>query len=184
MPVSEKTFESVVLEDTDGRWELHRGRLREKPPMSFGHNWSARELAYQLIGQLARDEFEVFQNAGHLRAATGETYIPDVAVVPIALMSGFRLLPTSFEVYDEPVPFVAEVWFPSTGTYDVDTKFAAYRLRGDAEIWRVHPFERTLIAWRRQPNGDYEETAIRAGTIRLHALPWVNIDLELLFTPS
>jgi Uma2 family endonuclease len=181
MPVSEKTFESLVLEDPDGRWELHRGRLREKPPTSFGHNWSARELAYQLIDQLARDEYRVFQNGGHLRAATGETYIPDVAVVPIALMSGFRLHPTGFEVYDDPVPFVAEVWSPSTGTYDVDTKFPAYRLRGDAEIWRVHPFERTLIAWRRQPSGEYEEATIRSGTVRLHALLSVSIDLEPLF---
>ena len=29
MPVTEKTFETVVLEEDDARWELHRGRLRE-----------------------------------------------------------------------------------------------------------------------------------------------------------
>jgi Uma2 family endonuclease len=181
MPVSEKTFESVVLEDTDGRWELHCGRLREKPSMSFGHNRSARELAYQLSVQLPHSEYEVFQNGGHVRAPSGDTYIPDVAVVPVALMSRFRLDPARFEVYEEPLPFVAEAWSPKTGTYDIDTKLPAYRLRGDAEIWRLHPFRRTLTIWRRQPGGSYEETSYRGGSIRLHALPWVTIDIDALF---
>jgi Uma2 family endonuclease len=181
MPVSEETFESVVLEDTDGRWELHHGKLREKPQMSFAHNDSARELAYQLIDQLDRSAYRVFLNGGHLRAPSGDTYIPDVAVVPRALMSQFRLNPERFEAYDEPVPFVAEVWSPKTGTYDIDTKFPAYRLRGDFELWRLHPFERTLTVWRRQPDGSYEESSHRGGMIRLQALAEVTIIIDALF---
>ncbi len=30
MPVSEQTYRVVALEDPEGQWELHRGRLREK----------------------------------------------------------------------------------------------------------------------------------------------------------
>jgi Uma2 family endonuclease len=181
MPVSEKTFESVVLEDIEGRWELHDGRLREKPPMSFGHNESAWELADQLSHQLPRDDYRVFQNRGHLRTTSGNTYVPDIAVVPVALMSRFRLQPTQFEVYDEPLPFVSECWSPKTGTYDVDTKLPAYRLRGDAEIWRVHPFRRTLTIWRRQPDGSYKVSDYEGGRLQLHALPWVTIDVAPLF---
>jgi Uma2 family endonuclease len=181
MPVSAKTFESVVLEDIDGQWELHRGKLREKPPMSFGHNFSAQELAYQLIDQLDRREYHVFQNRGHLRAPGGNTYIPDIAVIPVALMARFRHAPAQFEVYDEPAPFVSEFWSPKTGTYDVDTKLPAYQLRGDAEIWRAHPFRHTLRIWRRQPGGDYEVSDYEGGSVRLHALPWVTIDVDALF---
>jgi Uma2 family endonuclease len=184
MPVSEATFEAVVLEDGDGTWELHCGRLREKPPMSFGHNWSARELAYQLSTQLPRSDFDVFQNGGHLRAPTGETYVPDIAVVPVAFMAKFGDRPASFEVYDEAMPFLSEFWSPKTGTYEIETKFPAYRLRGNAEIWRVHPFQRTVTMWRRQPDGSYSETVLHGGVVELHALPWVRIDVDNLFLPQ
>jgi hypothetical protein len=149
--------------------------------MSFGHTRSARELAYQLTVQLPHAEYEVFQNGGHVRAPSGDTYIPDVAVVPVALMSRFSLDPARFEVYEEPLPFVAEAWSPRTGAYDIDTKIPAYRLRGDFELWRLHPFERTLTVWRRQPDGSYEESSHRGGMIRLQALAEVTIIIDALF---
>jgi Uma2 family endonuclease len=181
MPITAQTFEAVALEDVDGTWEIHDGRLREKPPMSFGHNESAWELADQLIRQLPRERFRVFQNRGHLRAPNGATYVPDVAVVPVALLAKFSLDPTRFEVYDEPIPFLTEAWSPKTGTYDIDTKIPAYQLRGDAEIWRLHPFQRSLRIWRRQPDGHYEESTCAGGTVHLHALPDVGIDVDALF---
>ena len=60
------------------------------------------------------------------------------------------------EVYDQPLPLVVEVWSRSTGDYDVEEKLAVYQQRGDLEIWRIHPYERTLTAWRRLPDGSYE----------------------------
>jgi Uma2 family endonuclease len=152
--------------------------------MSFGHNESAWELADQLIKQLPREKFRVFQNRGHLRAPNGATYTPDIAVVPVEMMTQFSLNPTRFEVYHEPIPFLTEVWSPKTGTYDIDTKFPAYRDRGDAEIWRLHPFRPLLTAWRRQPNGRYEELSFNGGKVHLHALPDVIIDVEALFLPG
>ncbi|MEA2527159.1 MAG: putative restriction endonuclease [Thermomicrobiales bacterium] len=184
MPITAQTFEAVALEDTDGNWELHQGRLREKPPMSFGHNESAWELAAQLLQQLGRHEYRVFHNRGHVRAPNGATYVPDIAVVPVTLMIPFRQTPRKFEVYDAPLPFVAEVWSPKTGTYDIDTKFPAYRERGDAEIWRLHPFEQRLTIWRRQPDGNYEESSCRGGTVQLHALPSATIHIDELFVPD
>lgn len=181
MPNTAHALEAVALEDLEGHWELHDGRLQEKPRMSFGHNEAARELADQLIRQLPKEMYRIFQNRGHLRAPNGATYTPDVAIVPMSLMAKLRIDPTQFEVYDEPVPFLAEVWSPKTGTYDIDSKFPAYRLRGDAEIWRIHPFQRTLTVWRR-PDGQYERTEIQENTVRLHVLPEVIIHLDFLFS--
>jgi Uma2 family endonuclease len=181
MPVTEKTFEALVLEDPEGRWELFRGRLREKPPMSFAHNQASSHLVRQLVTQLDPSRYQVRQNAGHVRARSGDTYIPDVAVIPVRLMTQFRNDPARLEIYDDPLPFVAEIWSPSTGSYDVDTKLPAYRERGDEEIWRLHPFERSLRIWRRQPDGGYAEQQVMGGIVRLHALPDVAIALDELF---
>ena len=68
-----------------------------------------------------------------------------------------------------------------TGRYDIDAKIPGYQARGDAEIWRLHPFARTLTMWRHQPDGTYTETMVRGGTVRLHALPDVVIDVDQLF---
>lgn len=181
MPVTEKTFEAVVLEDPEGRWELYRGRLREKPPMSFAHNYASRTLVVQLLRQLDLSCYQVLQNAGHVRTRRGDTFIPDVAIVPVGLMKPFRERPASLEIYDDPLPFIAEIWSPSTGGYDIDTKIPAYRERGDEEIWRLHPFEQTLSIWRRQPDGSYAERRQSTGMVQLHALPDVAIILDELF---
>ena len=49
--------------------------------------------------------------------------------------------------------------------YDIATKLQGYRERGDAEIWFIHPYERTLTAWRRQPDGSYAEETYRGGVV-------------------
>ena len=52
MPVSEQTYERPALEDPEGRWELHCGRLRSKPGMTAAHNRLGRVLGYRLQQQL------------------------------------------------------------------------------------------------------------------------------------
>jgi Uma2 family endonuclease len=84
-------------------------------------------------------------------------------------------------IFSGPLPLVVEVWSSSTGDYDVDTKLSVYQQRGDLEIWRIHPYERTLTAWRRQPDASYQETLHSDGTIKPMALPGVAIDLDALF---
>jgi len=85
------------------------------------------------------------------------------------------------ETKADPLPFVAEVWSCSTGEYDVDEKFPEYKRRGDLEIWRVHPYDRQVIAWRRQPDGGYSETFSASGVIPVESLPGVSIDMAELF---
>jgi Uma2 family endonuclease len=85
------------------------------------------------------------------------------------------------EAYPEPLPLVVEIWSPSTGGYDIASKLPEYKQRGDREIWRIHPYERTLTAWRRQADGSYAETIFTGGIIEPVALPGVRIDLNSLF---
>jgi hypothetical protein len=63
----------------------------------------------------------------------------------------------------------------------VDAKFPAYRERGDLEIWRIHPYEKTVTAWRRQPDGSYSEPRHTGGSVPIESLRGVHIDLERLF---
>ena len=76
---------------------------------------------------------------------------------------------------------MVEVWSPSTGDYDVDGKIPEYKPRGDREIWRLHPYERTLTTWVRQADGSYVETVHTGGVVRPAWLPDVAIDLAALF---
>ena len=76
---------------------------------------------------------------------------------------------------------VVEVWSPSTGGYDVDAKLPEYQRRGDLEIWRLHPYERTQTVWRRRADGSCDESAYHGGTIEPLGLPGVTIDLDALF---
>jgi Uma2 family endonuclease len=182
MVISAQTYEQVALEDPDGFWELDCGRLRQKPGMTYEHDDSMSALGGQLFSQLEANEFRIFINGPRLRISSGTFYIPDVAVVPRALMRRARQeRPRRLAVFEEPVPLVVEVWSPSTGDYAVATKLQEYKRRGDAEVWRLHPYERTLIAWRLQPDGSYTETLYAGGTVTPVALPGVTIDIATLF---
>lgn len=180
MPVSQQTYYQIALEDPEGHWELRHGCLRRKPDMTLDHNSLTRELYFTLRQQLDRSSFDVSVNMGQVRLSAHSYYIPDVYVIPVELqrpLRGQRVL----EAYDSPLPLVIEVWSPSTGEYDVETKLREYQQRGDLEIWRVHPYDRTVTAWIRQPDGSYHETLYSGGTVRPTALPGVVVDLDMLF---
>ena len=63
----------------------------------------------------------------------------------------------------------------------MEEKLAVYQQRGDLEIWSIHPYERMLTAWRRLPDGSYEEAVFSEGVVNPVALPGVGIDLAALF---
>ena len=180
MPVSEATYERLALEDIEGQWEYVCGRVRQKPPMTQEHNSAARILTFLLQSQLPLDEYEVGLNAGRTSRAEEASFIPDVVVIPVGMMAALKGT-MALETYSDPLPFVAEVWSPSTGDYDVDTKFPEYKRRGDLEIWRVHPYDREIVAWRKRADGSYSETRYTAGEVPVESLPGVTIRLESLF---
>ena len=179
--LSEEEYRRFALGDRQGRWELHNGRLREKPPMSVEHGDLMSYLDHLLQAQLDRREFRVRVSHARLRGSAGNYYVPDLVVLPTALDRALRARPGSLDAYPEALPLVVEIWSPSTGDYDVDAKIPEYMARGDLEIWRLHPYQRTLTAWRRQPDGSYEQTVATGGIVRPASLPGVAIDLDTLF---
>lgn len=175
------SVETFMLEHPDRLWEVHQGKLREKPSMSESHNIVIWRLVDQVVPQLDSARFALRFNMGRVRRSDETYYVPDVFIVPVHGNTSIRGRAYKLEVFDEPLPFVAEGWSPSTGDYDVDEKIPEYKRRGDAEIWRLHPFEFTLTAWRRQPDGTYSQDVFRSGSLQLFALPHVTIDLDALF---
>ena len=182
MPVSEETYERVALEDPDGKWELRCGRLRNKPDMTTQHNDMADVLAFRLQQQLPLDQFRVGSNSARVRISESHNVIPDVVVIPRSLVDARkREFRTWLETYRDALPLIVEVWSPSTGAEDLTEKLPGYQARGDAEIWYLHPIERTLRSSVRRPDGGYDEQVHRGGVVQPVALPNVHVDLDELF---
>ncbi|MGH2615029.1 MAG: Uma2 family endonuclease [Thermomicrobiales bacterium] len=178
--LTEAEYREFALGDPQGQWELLRGQLREKPGMSVEHGGVMIALVKQLLQQLDPNAYTPRVNHARLRRSADTYFVPDIAVIPAALEQALRERPGSLDAYGEPLPLVIEIWSPSTGDYDVTDKLPDYQRRGDREIWHVHPFERTLTAWRRQPNGPYTESVYQSGTVYPDSLPGMAIDLDAL----
>jgi Uma2 family endonuclease len=179
MPVSEETYRQVALEDFEGQWELHCGRLVQKPGMSYEHGHLTTRLFGSLLTQLDDREFTARSNHARTRTA-GSYYLPDVCVIPMDLFRPHRG-EGGLEFYDAALPLVVEVWSPSTGDYDLNEKLREYQRRGHLEIWMIHPYDRTLRAWIRQADGSYTDALHTGGVIQPVALPNVTINLDTFF---
>ena len=177
--ISEEAYQQFVLSGVQGRWELHDGRLVKKPGMTFRHGQIPILLGHLLLSQLDRAQFHVVSEL-RVRRSSATVFVPDLMVVPAAYSEEIRDRPV-LAIFSAPLPLVVEVWSPSTGDYDVDAKVPVYQQRGDLEIWRIHPYERTLTTWIRQADGSYLKTTYREGIIRPVALAGVMIDLDELF---
>lgn len=178
--ISEHDYRELALNDSDHLWELWDGVLVEKPLMSMKHDDVAFYLGVALANQLDRNVFRVNVNGGKTRRSARTYFIPDVVVIPAAFKRPLENDPRSFNAFAEPLPFVAEIWSISTGGYDVAAKLPIYRGRGDEEIWFIHPYERTLTAWRRRPDGTYSEELYRGGIVPVVSIPGVAVDLDAL----
>jgi hypothetical protein len=82
----------------------------------------------------------------------------------LELGNPFRDRDDVLEVDDAPLPLVVEVWSRSTGGDDVEEKLADDQRRGDAEIWRLHPFEKTLTRWVRRRTAATRKRSIMVGS--------------------
>jgi Uma2 family endonuclease len=180
-PMSEETYRQFALGDPQGQWELYRGQLREKPGMSVEHGGITDNLLAFLYDQLDRNEYRIRTTHARLRRSADTYYVPDIAVIPTPVVQALLEQPGGLDAYPEPLPLVVEIWSPSTGRYDINEKLPDYQARGDREIWIIHPYERTLTAWRRRPDGSYEEAVYSTGVVSPTALPGVEIDLATLF---
>ena len=151
--------------------------------MSARHGDVMDLLVELLHEQLDRREYRVRTQHARLRRSSHTYYIPDIAVIPASAVRALLDQPgETLDAYPEPIPLVVEIWSPSTGRYDIEEKLPGYQERGDLEIWYIHPYERTLTAWRRDADGTYTESIYRSGIARARSLPGVEIAIDLLFT--
>jgi Uma2 family endonuclease len=178
--ISEQEYRELALKEGSRLWELWDGVPREKPLMSMRHDNVSFRLGFFLQSQLDWNVFRVNVNGGKTRRSSRHYYIPDVVVIPAIFQLPYEDDPGSFNAFAEPLPLVVEVWSRTTGAYDFATKLQGYRERGDLEIWYIHPYERTLTAWRRQPDGNYSEQHYSGGIVPVASLPGVSIDLDVL----
>jgi Uma2 family endonuclease len=177
--MGEQDYVAFVASGIEGVWELHDGRLVEKPGMSWKHLNMIPFLIAAILPQLNPGIYRVVSEC-RVRRPPATVFLPDIAIVPLSYAEGILELPI-LPIFSGPLPLVVEIWSPSTGDYDTDTKVPAYQQRGDHELWRTHPIERTLTKWVRQANGEYDETSHRGGVLALDALPEVTIDLDAMF---
>ena len=169
-----------MLSTMESRWELHDGVLVEKPARTWDHSCVVTDLGCCLMDQMDRSAFRVFFGV-RARRPPATIVVADVMVVPMHYGDEFRGRGDVLAIFDEPLPLVAEGWSSLEFGFDVDAKIPIYKERGDLEIWRIHPYERTVTSWVRQPDGSYRETTLRGGVVALAALPGLKIDLERLF---
>lgn len=181
MAISEATYRAISLEDDDEVWELVRGTLRKKPLMSVWHGNVSVDLILQLGPQLDENEYALRANHARARISGGTWFVPDVAVIPVAAMREHFADPGALDAYEDPLPFVAELWSKSTGDYDASDKLSGYQERGDQEIWLVHPYERRVRVFTLQSDGSYLESVHSNGSLALTSLPNVRIDIDRLF---
>ena len=179
--VTEETYRRLALGNT--QLELCRGQLRNKPSMSVAHGDVMGLLVAQLVRQVNDDEYRVRTQHARLRVSSDTYYVPDIAVIPTSVVLALLRAPRLLDAYLDPIPLVVEIWSPSTGDYDIDEKLPGYQRRGDLEIWYIHPYQRTLTVWRRQPDGAYTEEVYHGGIVHSVALPGVTISLDALFAP-
>ena len=179
--VNEAEYRRLALADRHGQLELYRGQLRENTEMSATHDYAIVYLTEQLLQQLSRMEFTLSIGHARLRVSPDTYYVPDIVVIPAALERALRAQPNALSAYTDPLPLVIEIWSSSTGSYDIRVKLADYQQRGDLEIWFVHPTQRTLRAWRRQPDGSYDETVYHGGIASAASLPQLAIDFDDFF---
>ena len=178
--LSEQEYRELAQGDEDRIWELWDGVPVEKPLMSVMHDDLAFQLGHHLQNQLDPSVFRINVNGGKTRYTARNFLIPDVVVLPAALVLPRRGDPGDFNAYEHALPLVVEIWSESTGRYDVAAKLPIYQQRGDEEIWFIHPYERTLAARRRQPDGSYAETVYRSGIVPVLSLPGVSVDFDAL----
>jgi Uma2 family endonuclease len=181
--VTEQEYREFALTDEGHLYELWDGVPREKPGMSIVHDGLASYLGYLLQSQLNRLDYWTNVNGGKARRSERYYFIPDVVIIPTSYFPPDWDDPRAFNAHAEPLPLVVEIWSRTTAAYDFAVKLQGYRERGDEEVWYLHPYERTLTVWRKQPDGSYSEELYRGGVVSVAPLPGVTIDLDALLSP-
>jgi Uma2 family endonuclease len=105
--ISEQAYQAFVLSGAEGDWELHDGRLVDKPGMSWKHGGIVMLLGHLLMTQIDRAECHVFTEL-RVRRPAATVFLPDLMVVPTAYGEDIRDLPV-LAIFSDPLPLVVEI---------------------------------------------------------------------------
>lgn len=181
MVISSKTDRRIVAEDPNGAWEPVDGRRREKPAMTLWHNDARALLGHALMRSLDSSRFRVHCGGARLELIERNYFVPDLVVIPAESSMPLRAQVFASNFYASPLSLLVEIWPPPTDAWCVDEKIPLYKARGDKEIWRMRPYERTLTIGRRQPGETCSESFHKNGAFHPAFHPNVAIDLGRLF---
>lgn len=99
--VSETTRRRLALADPQGQLELYRGQLRKKPGKSVAHGDVMMRLTEQLLRQLDRGAFHIRVQHARRRVSPDTYSIPDIAVMPTAVVLALREHPSRLAAYTQ-----------------------------------------------------------------------------------
>lgn len=121
-----EAWQSLQLPSTGWRAEIIEGAIVMTPPPGKPHN-KVNSIVLKALARVVPDDWELTPAQGVVIPATGETYVPDLAVVPReALDAG---APGDPVVADQ-VLLAVEITSRSNARTDRETKLKGYALGG------------------------------------------------------
>jgi Uma2 family endonuclease len=157
--------------------------VREPPAPSLLHQELVGELYYQLREALDGKPCRIYVAPFDVRLPKSDEADEkiDTVVQPDLLIVCDRERLDRRGLRGAP-DWLAEVLSPSTASHDQVRKVPVYERAGVAEVWLIHPTDRTLTLYRLQ-EGRYERPTILElkGQTPLTSVPGVNIDWDRVF---
>jgi Uma2 family endonuclease len=154
--------------------------VKEPPAPSPIHQGIVVELSRQVGNALEDTLSRVFVAPFDVRLPKSNEQGDEVDTVvqPDVLIICDRLKTDSRGIRGAP-DWIAEVLSPSTASYDQIVKLPAYERAGVAEVWLIHPIDRTVAIYRLE-EGRYGRATILElkGHTQISAVPAVTIDWD------
>jgi Uma2 family endonuclease len=154
--------------------------VKEPPAPSLLHQGIVTELGRQAGNALEDTSSRVFIAPVDVRLPKSNEQGDqvDTVVQPDVLVVCDRRKTDSRGIRGAP-DWIAEVLSPSTASYDQIVKLPAYERAGVAEVWLIHPIDRTVAIYRLE-EGRYGRATILElkGHTQIGAVPAVTIDWD------
>lgn len=154
--------------------------VKEPPAPSLSHQGIVTELGRQAGNALEDTSSRVFVAPVDVRLPKSNEQGDEVDTVvqPDVLIICDRRKTDSRGIRGAP-DWIAEVLSPSTASYDRIVKLPAYERAGVAEVWLIHPIDRTVAIYRLE-EGHYGRPTILElkGRVQITAVPAVVIDWD------
>lgn len=179
------TYNDFLSDKKNADYELINGRFYkfQRHPSREHHDVKGN-LYYTLKKHLHNTHYAVHHKSHSVRLPippekTADNEIINVLRPDIFIMKDCE--PDENLCYLGSPVFIAEILSRGTSKKDVEYKFKLYEKAGVGELWLIHPFEETLIVFRRgrNDNGKYEFSGLYSNDSTLQLCCCQDFSLEL-----